>query len=266
YELDPKTSKVRIEYTAPSYIVPEKINFRYKLDGFDEKWVEAGVRRESEIMNLKPGSYTFMVTVANSDGIWNPEPLKIEFIQKPAFYQTNLFRFLILLVLFAVIYFPVRSKMKKMETHNEELTDMVSETQEELKQVSEELSSKYASSSLGDEDLNYYKKIIEKYMVEEKPYLDDELTIRKLAKLLEIQPHHLSQVINSAFKMNFYTFVNSYRVKEVIKLMKDPERKHHTILAIAYDSGFKSKSSFNTIFKKTTGKTPSEYRDELDFS
>jgi len=264
YEVEPEKSKVRIEYTAPSYIVPEKVAFRYKLEGFDKNWVDAGTRREAEIMNLDPGSYNFLILAANSDGEWNPSPLKIVFVQKPAFHQTVLFRLILLVIIFAAIYFPVRFKMRKMETYTEELSDMITETQEELKQVSDELSSKYASSSLGDEDLGYYREIIEKYMVEQKPYLDDELTIRKLAQQLEIQPHHLSQVINSTFSMNFYTFVNSYRVDEVICLMKDPQRKHHTILAIAYDSGFKSKSSFNTIFKKMIGKTPSEYREELD--
>ena len=266
YELAPKTAKVNIKYTAPSYIVPEKISFRYKLDGFDKDWVEAGTRREAEIMNLSPGRYRFLVKVANSDGKWNPDPLEIKFIQKPAFYQTKVFMFLMLVMLFSAVYFPVKLKMKKMETYNEELSDIVIETQEELKQVADELNSKYASSSLEDNDIEYYKDKIESFMAENKPYLDDELTIRKLAEQLEIQPHHLSQVINSTFCMNFYTFVNSYRVDEVIKLMKDPERKHHTILAIAYDSGFKSKSSFNTIFKKMTGKTPSEYRDELEKS
>ncbi len=264
YYLLPKTSKINIQYTAPSFVVPEKIRFRYKLEGFDKDWVEAKQRREAEIMNLEPGTYRFMISVSNSEGKWSETPLQITFVQEPAFHQTALFRIILFLAVFAGIYFPLSRKIRKMKDHNEELSDMINETQEELKQVTEELSSKYASSSLGEEDLDYYKEVIEKFMVEEKPYLDDELTIRKLAKQLEMQPHHLSQVINSTFNMNFYTFVNSYRVDEVIKLMKDPERKHHTILAIAYDSGFKSKSSFNTIFKKMIGKTPSEYRDELE--
>lgn len=264
YSLKPGTIKVRIEYTAPSFTVPEKIKFRYRLAGFDDQWSEATSNRFAEVMNLDPGSYDFEVTVSDIEGNWNPKPVTIQFIQDPAFHQTIWFRALVLLLTGLSIFIPINMKLKKMKIANEELADIVTETEEQIKQISEELDSKYASSSLSEEDLQFYKEIIEKYMLANKPYLDNELTIRKLATLLEMQPHHLSQVINSSLNSNFYTFVNKYRIQEVIDLMKDPQRKHHTILAIAYDSGFKSKSSFNTIFKKMTGKTPSEYRDEID--
>ncbi|MDX9805489.1 MAG: AraC family transcriptional regulator [bacterium] len=198
------------------------------------------------------------------DGNWNEGTEKISIIQEPAFHQHMLFRLLMLLIAGVLIYIPVNRKIRRMKIKNEELSDRITETEEEIKQISEELESKYASSSLNEEDMNFYKETLEKYMKSEKPYLDNELSIRKLAQQLEMQPHHLSQVINSGFDNNFYTYINNYRINEVIDLMKDPKRKHHTILAIAYDSGFKSKSSFNTIFKKMTGKTPSEFRDELD--
>jgi len=264
YELSPETTKVKIEYTAPSFSVPEKINFRYKLEGFDSDWVNAEKLKSTTIMNLTPGTYSFNVGVSDIDGNWNKKTASIQLIKVPALHQTIWFRVLALLIIMILIFIPVNIKLKKMQITNEELSDQIEETQEELKQISEELDSKYASSSLGERDLNSYKTLIGEFMDKEKPYLDNELSIRKLASVLDMQPHHLSQVINSSFDMNFYTFVNNYRIDEVIRLMKEPERNHHTILAIAYDSGFKSKSSFNTIFKKMTGKTPSEYRDEID--
>ena len=264
YELPPKTTKVKIEYTAPTFSVPEKVNFRYKLEGFDSDWVPAGKQKSTSIMNLNPGTYHFRVGVSDINGNWNTETASIKLIQVPAFHQTIWFRVLLFLIIAIVIFIPINIKLKRMRETNEELTDSLEETQEELKQISEELDSKYASSSLDDADLESYSRQIKEVMESEKPYLDNELSIRKLASMLDMQPHHLSQVINSSFDMNFYTFINNYRIEEVIKLMKDPDRQHHTILAIAYDSGFKSKSSFNTIFKKMTGKTPSEYRDQLE--
>ena len=100
-------------------------------------------------------------------------------------------------------------------------------------------------------------------MVIEKPYLDRELTIYNLSEQLKISRHILSEVINVHMGMNFYNLVNEYRVNEVKERMKGEDMKHLTILAIAFDSGFNSKSSFNTIFKEKTGQTPSEYLDEL---
>ncbi len=262
--LDPGASKIRMEYTAPFFSTPEKIKFRYRLTGFDKDWIYVERSRTAEYMNLNPGEYVFEVGVSDMDGNWNERTEKLSIIQKPAFHQHILFRLLMLIAAGIIIYIPVNRKIKRMKIKNEELSDRITETEEEIKQISEELESKYASSSLSEEDMDFYKETLEKYMKNEKPYLDNELSIRKLAEQLEMQPHHLSQVINSGFDNNFYTYVNNYRINEVIELMKDPQRKHHTILAIAYDSGFKSKSSFNTIFKKMTGKTPSEFRDEID--
>jgi len=90
--------------------------------------------------------------------------------------------------------------------------------------------------------------------------MDREFTIYDLSNQLEIPRHFLSEVINEHMGMNFYTLVNSYRVEEVKRRLEDPEFKYLTILAIAYDSGFNAKSSFNTIFKDKTGITPSEYQ------
>ena len=71
-------------------------------------------------------------------------------------------------------------------------------------------------------------------------------------------------VINTELSMNFFAFINEYRVKEARKLIENPERKDHTLLAIAFEAGFQSKASFNAAFKKHTGMAPGEYRRRLD--
>jgi len=70
-------------------------------------------------------------------------------------------------------------------------------------------------------------------------------------------------VLNEKHGRNFFTFINEYRVREVISRINDPKFQHYTILAIAFDSGFNSKSTFNSIFKSYTGKTPSQYRSDI---
>lgn len=101
------------------------------------------------------------------------------------------------------------------------------------------------------------------YVKEEKPYLDSELTLSALAKALNISRSQLSIVINEGTGDNFYDFINKYRVEEVKRLMTDPNVKNYNLLGLALEAGFKSKSTFNLIFKRFTGLTPTEYRKNL---
>jgi len=118
---------------------------------------------------------------------------------------------------------------------------------------------KYEKSGLTNEMIETYYKKLSKYMEIEKPYLTSSITLKQLAEEMDMMPHHLSQVINSRDK-NFYTFINSYRIEQVKEMLISNEMKEKNILEICYDAGFKSQSSFNTIFKKFTGKTPTQYR------
>jgi len=107
------------------------------------------------------------------------------------------------------------------------------------------------------------KRYIEKlktFMKNEKPYLDPSLSLNNLAEQLSIPPRHLSQVINDSLNKNFFDLVSDYRINETKQMLKDPTNKKKTILEILYDAGFNSKSSFNFLFKKKVGITPSEFR------
>jgi AraC-like DNA-binding protein len=122
---------------------------------------------------------------------------------------------------------------------------------------------KYARSGLRDEQAEEYLTRILKYMDDEKPYLDGNLTIDDLSRKTGIPRHYITEVLNEKHGRNFFSFINEYRVKEAISRINDPRYQHYTILAIAFDSGFNSKSTFNTFFKSYTGKTPSEYRSQF---
>ena len=120
-------------------------------------------------------------------------------------------------------------------------------------------SARYQKSGLKTEQANELQARLAKMMEEEKPYLDDKLTLKSLAENLDIHPNYLSQVINERFQKNFYDFINSARVEEFKSLIQQPRSKNLTLLALAFECGFSSKSSFNKFFKKSTGKTPSEF-------
>ncbi|HVW13653.1 MAG TPA: FtsX-like permease family protein [Mucilaginibacter sp.] len=94
-------------------------------------------------------------------------------------------------------------------------------------------------------------------------YQDPELNLNSLAEKLGLSVHELSRIINTALKKNFHDFINEYRVRDVARKIQDPAYDHITLLGIAYDSGFNSKTSFHRIFRQMTGKSPSEYKTEL---
>ncbi|MDQ3798204.1 MAG: helix-turn-helix transcriptional regulator [Acidobacteriota bacterium] len=120
---------------------------------------------------------------------------------------------------------------------------------------------KYEKSTLTPERSERYLKKLLDLMETEKPYLKGELTLQELAGQLSIPAQHLSQIINERLKQSFSDFINVYRIEEVKKLLLDPKKKHYSILALAEESGFNSKSSFNAVFKKHVNMTPSEFRN-----
>jgi len=125
-----------------------------------------------------------------------------------------------------------------------------------------EATTKYVKSGLPKSDVDKYYSSLIQLMDSEKLFLDSKLSIKTVADKLGMSVNHLSQVINQQSGKNFFKFINEYRVEEAKKLLLDPSNQKYTILAIAYDCGFNSKSSFNTIFKQYTDKTPSDFMEK----
>lgn len=130
--------------------------------------------------------------------------------------------------------------------------------------VNENLSergAKYIKSGLSDQVAEDVAEKLNSYMDEEKPYLEEELTIELLSQRLAIPRHYLTQVINERFNKNFFNFINEYRVLAVKDKIAQKESDRYTILALAFDCGFNSKTTFNAAFKKIAGMTPSQYKN-----
>lgn len=104
---------------------------------------------------------------------------------------------------------------------------------------------------------------LRQYMLQEKPYLEPKITIAELSHRTQIPVNQLSKVINEQLGLNFFDFINSYRVEEFKQLVHDNRFEHFTLLGLAFEAGFNSKSTFNAIFKKFTEQTPSEYVRQL---
>ena len=129
--------------------------------------------------------------------------------------------------------------------------------------TSDTMNLKYEKSGLSNETAQQYLMQLLALMEQEQPHFDPSLTLTRLAEKLSISPHNLSEVINSQLNKNFYDFINSYRIEQIKKDLADPAKQHLKILSIAFDAGFNSKATFNTLFKEQIGKTPSEYRKSV---
>tara|TARA_B100000809_G_scaffold261243_1_gene309753 strand:+ start:4185 stop:5351 length:1167 start_codon:yes stop_codon:yes gene_type:complete len=121
------------------------------------------------------------------------------------------------------------------------------------------IESRYVKSGLKKEESEKYLQKLLEYMDRETPYMDGKLSLKQVAQKMDISTNYLSQVINENLNRNFFDFVNEYRVNLIKQKMEDPSNNQYTLLALAFDCGFNSKSSFNVIFKKSTGLTPSAY-------
>ncbi|WP_147678693.1 helix-turn-helix domain-containing protein [Algibacter pacificus] len=118
---------------------------------------------------------------------------------------------------------------------------------------------KYKQALLDTHEIEKYSKELEQIMVDYKLYLNPDLALKDLASYLELPANYVSQLLNQGFDKNFSEYVNTFRIKEFKERVVLEENKGLTIMAVAYDSGFNSKTVFNTFFKKTEGITPNTF-------
>ncbi len=121
------------------------------------------------------------------------------------------------------------------------------------------INEKYAKSGLNKDMASEIYTNLNRMMEDSASYKDENLTLAELSQRLDVHPNHLSQVINEMEDKNFYNYINSLRIKAFIKLASLPENKKYTMISLAYDCGFGTKSTFNKHFKLQTGKTPTEF-------
>jgi AraC-like DNA-binding protein len=232
-------------FSALHFQAPQKVLYRYKLEGFDEKWtvLKPNENPSAIYFNLAPGAYQFRVSACNNYGQWNEQDTHFSFSISSDFEKSlkvYIPRVLLLLVVALGFYVwrlrkssppPIVQKGKKYQT----------------------------SALTADRAEETLDKLLAR-MEEDQAYLNPDLTLKKLSESLMIHPNHLSQIINEKLNQSFNDFINKYRIETAKEKLLNPKEDGKTILEIAYDVGFYSKSVFNTAFKKFSGETPSEFR------
>jgi PAS domain S-box-containing protein len=123
--LPPRIRDLKIDYAALSFVVPEKVRFRYQLEGQDRSWREVANDREVQYSNLLPGDYVFRVTAANNSGVWNESGTFLDFSIAPAYYQTNRFRAVCAAVLLALVWAAYRLRIRQFRRQEKKLRDVI---------------------------------------------------------------------------------------------------------------------------------------------
>ena len=113
--LSPHPRDLQINYTSPTFLIPERVKFRYRLDGYDRDWHDAGTRRQAFYTDLPPGKYSFRAIASNSDGVWNDNAAKLDFFIAPAYYQTNWFRALCTFIFLALLWAAYQRRVRQLQ-------------------------------------------------------------------------------------------------------------------------------------------------------
>jgi PAS domain S-box-containing protein len=130
-QLPPLTRDLQIGYTSPNFLIPQKVKFRYRLDGHDRDWQDAGTRREAFYTELGPGKYRFRVIACNNNSVWNEAGAALDFTIAPAYYQTVWFRSLGVFLFLAVLTGLFRLRLRHLERQR----DALRKSEKELRDV-----------------------------------------------------------------------------------------------------------------------------------
>jgi ligand-binding sensor domain-containing protein/AraC-like DNA-binding protein len=248
--LNYKSNNIGFRFVDLNYLSSFDNNYFLLLEGHDNEWRNNGNSNTIYYENLKPGKYIFKVknVVSASEEASNVYELKI--VVKQAFTRSIFFWLgLFIIVLFIGFYF-YRTYTRLRKIQKEYLKE-----HEEMR--------KYQSSGLSTQDLNTIVEKVKQYIKSEKPYLNSELKLSAVSKELNIPSHHISQALNQVLDQSFSDFINKYRVREVRYMLENEAHQKLTLMAIARQCGFNSKTSFYRVFKKFTGKTPADYLESI---
>jgi ligand-binding sensor domain-containing protein/AraC-like DNA-binding protein len=236
-----RADRVEMRFTALDWSAPEKCRFLYRLEGYDRdfKAVHPGQPRSAVYSGLPPGKYRFAVRAIGNTGLWSEEPATLVFAVEPPFYGRVGFLAIVILAV-AVSAGGTVALARRRKARGQKI--------------------KYGTSSIDGERMDEACEALRALMEEEKVFLDPDLTLKKLAQRLAIHYNHLSRIINERYGESFNNYINRHRIEEAKKRLADPAFADKNILEIMLETGFYSKSTFNTAFRKFTGSSPSDYR------
>ncbi|HEY8995913.1 MAG TPA: two-component regulator propeller domain-containing protein, partial [Lacunisphaera sp.] len=178
----PGPGELEFYFTAPSFIAPQKVRFRYRLEGYDPEWVETTDRRQVFYTNLRPGRYTFQVTAANADGIWSDHSATLEIELRPHFYQAGWFHLLCGALGLGVLVGIYRWRIRVLHRREQALEENRVLLENEVRHRTAELQNEIATRKRVEEELRAARDGLERRVEERTAELQIEVTERKRAE------------------------------------------------------------------------------------
>lgn len=189
-EIPPGNLRYIFNYTALSYFAPSKIQFKYKLDGLDPSWENAGTKRQAEYTNIPPGQYTFQVIACNNDGVWNEQGAAMRFTVLPFFYQTYWFYATSFIIILSILYTTYKWRISRVEKRNAELRKLNNELDSFVYSTSHDLRAPLASilglvnlSRMEAQNKDHYINLIEKSVKKLDLFINEIIDYSKNARL-----------------------------------------------------------------------------------
>ncbi len=200
-----------LDFTALNYNRPEKNRYAFMLEGFDDKWNYSEGKTNAVYTNLDPGTYTFKVKAANNDGLWNNEGTSLKIVKRPALWQTWWFTLFSSLLIFALIYFPIKSYTRNIKKRNKDL-------QQYNKNLNQEIAHrKEVEAALHQRD-QHMESLVKKRTQELE---EKNQEIKKLLKTISERNGHLEKEI-------------AKRTKNLVDSNEDLQRSNQDLEQFAY--------------------------------
>lgn len=184
-ECEAGSNNLEIHYAGLSYVNAEKVVFKYKLEGYDDEWIDAGKRRIAYYTNISPGNYTFRVIAANNSGMWNMEGASIEIEKNAYFYQTFIFYLFCIAAMLVGAYYAYMYRMKRIRQNEINLNQRIDEMVEDLKAANANIQQEkegvekkveIATAQI-QEEKEYLNNKIEQILTEMEKFADGDLTV-----------------------------------------------------------------------------------------
>lgn len=268
-DLDSKPHILQVDFSDFLYSKSETTNYEYSLDGAN--WKKTTSEMSFILYDFHRGHNIVMIRNVQNKG--NRIVLDIN-IPYPWWYWVLPLVALLSLILISVFIHAHRNKRNAASAQTKEMTenqlgrdqmDTVNDLAADSEAIRDNAANrKYNSRRLEETECLNIRQSLEKIMSEHKPFLNQNMTIGDLSELTGVPSHRLSQYFSQSLNQNFYDFINSYRVDEFKRLVRNINTRNLTLSALSEKAGFSSRSTFFRYFKKFEGVTPAEYIQRLD--